>query len=301
MRRYSLLLFCLSWAASAWAQPGTVRTLADDLPFSTGGLAWHPERGLYAADIGPAPAREGTTVYHISAQGQPTAFATGFLGASGNAFDAAGTLYQASLRRHMVSKIAPDGTVSVFADQTQGVIAPVGLAFDAAGNLYVANCGTNAIQRLTPAGASTVYAASPLFACPNGLTFDEAGQLYVANFQDGNVLRVDTSGNVDVLATLPGDNNGHLLYAHGRLYVVARGAHQLYTVSRAGEVALLAGTGERGNRDGAFAHAQFSFPNDLVLDHTGRYLYVNEVAPTTGTTNHPVRLRILDLHPSDDE
>ena len=79
---------------------------------------------------------------------------------------------------------------------------------------------------------------SPLLACPNGITIDEAGVFYVANFANGNVIRVSPSGEAELLATIPGGNNGHLVYHDGRLYVVARREAAIGMLPVDGEVRL---------------------------------------------------------------
>jgi DNA-binding beta-propeller fold protein YncE len=157
----------------------------------------------------------------------------------------------------------------------------VGIAIDEEGMLFVANCGSNAIVEVTPDGESTVFATDPLLSCPNGIVLDEEHNLYVACFNNGDVIKISWAGEVTRLATLPGKNNGHLVYREGLLYVVARGAHQIYKVSLEGEVELLAGSGKRGRDDGPALEATFSFPNDLAFSPDGKTLYVNENGSTT--------------------
>ncbi len=268
-----------------------VGTLAE-LPAATGGIEIDAQGNVYVGDMGPAPDRTGTTVYKITPQGEVGVFATGFLGASGNALDAKGNFFQSNLRRHSISKVTPSGEIRTF---VEGVIAPVGIAIDEEDNLYVANCGNNTIQKVTATGESSLYAASELFNCPNGITLGPKGDVYVANFRDGRVLKVLPDGSVSIVADVPGGSNGHIIYGNGTFYVAARSAHQIYTMSPSGTLALLAGTGERGHQDGAAFEATFSLPNDLVLGPSGKVLYLNEVAPTTGTDNHPSIVRMIFL------
>ena len=281
-------------AEASYQPPRGIRvgTLAE-VPSATGGVEVDAEGNVYMGDMGPAPDRTGTTVYKITPQGEVSTFATGFLGASGNAFDSKGNFFQSNLRRHSVSKVSPSGEVSTF---VEGVIAPVGIAIDDEDNLYVANCGGGSIQKVTAAGESSIYAASELFKCANGITLGPDGNVYVANFRDGHVLKVMPDGSVSIFADVPGGSNGHIIYGNGTFYVVARSAHQIYTLSLSGALELLAGSGARGHQDGAALEATFSLPNDLVLGPSDNVLYLNEVAPTTGTDNHPsvVRMILLD-------
>jgi sugar lactone lactonase YvrE len=273
----------------------TVHTLVTAFPSATGGLAVDAEGLLYAADIGPAPQRNGSTIYRITPEGEVEVWISGegLSGASGNTFGPDGNLYQSSLNANAIHRITPDGSVStVTAD---GILGPVGIASAPDGSLLVANCRGGSIQRVGPEGTSELYAQSSLFACPNGITTDDDGVVYVANFSNMDILRVTPVGEVAVLATLPGGNNGHILYQDGRLIAVSRGGHRIYSLTLDGDVEVLAGTGERGHRDGPALQATFSLPNDVVASTDGRRLYVNEVVPVSGSANHPSRVRVIEL------
>ena len=103
------------------------------------------------------------------------------------------------------------------------------------------------------------------------------------------------------LATLPGGNNGHLIYLRGKLYVVAREAHRIYSVTLAGEFSVVAGSGSRGNSDGAALDASFCFPNDIAASADGRTLYINEVADCSeddGTRLAPSLIRRISPAPA---
>jgi len=82
------------------------------------------------------------------------------------------------------------------------------------------------------------------------------------------------------------------------MYVVARSAHQLYTVNMTnGEVLLFAGNGNRGNENGALSEATFSFPNDLSFSPDGSKIYINDVDPNAGASSNisPVVIRVIEL------
>lgn len=273
----------------------TTWTLVTELPSATGGLAVDAEGNIYAANIGLAPARNGSEVYRITPEGEYQLWVEGqgLSGASGNTFDAEGNLLQSSLRANTIHRITPDGTVTEFT--REGINSPVGIAAAPDGSIYVANCGSNSIQRVTPAGESERFAASPLLACPNGITLDEAGNLYVANFMNGDVVKITPAGEAALFVEVPGHNNGHILFHDGLLYVVSRGGHQIFTLTLEGDLTLLAGTGERGHADGLATEARFSLPNDIVVSPDGRRLYVNEALPTSGSANLPSVIRVIEL------
>lgn len=259
-----------------------VETLPIELDGGTGGVSVDRNGNVYVADFGAKlddRASMGRKVFRISPAGTATVFARGFEGASGNELDSNGYLYQSNIRGNFIIRIAPDGTHDVFV--REGIVAPVGIAIGENDVLFVANCGNDSIRRVTPDGASHPFAESDLLKCPNGIALDDAANLYVANFDNGDVVKITPRGAVSRLATLPGNNNGHLTHHDGGLYVVARGDHRIYRVSLEGEVTPFAGTGIRGRRDGPADEAQFSYPNDIAIDPEGQAFYVNELASTT--------------------
>ena len=262
----------------------TVETLSGELPGGSGGISVRPDGTILVSDFGEqlsGGGAPGTRVFAVDPSGESRVFADGFQGASGSELGPDGVLYQSNIAGGFISKVYPDGRNERWV--SEGLQAPVGIVMDGAGDLVIANCGSNSLQRIDPTGMSERFMESPLLACPNGITIDEAGVFYVANFANGNVIRVSPSGEAELLATIPGGNNGHLVYHDGRLYVVARSAHQIYTVDLDGTVEWLAGSGTQGLDDGPAAEATFSYPNDIGVSPDGRFLYVNDVAALTST------------------
>ena len=170
---------------------------------------------------------------------------------------------------------------------------PVGVVIADDGTFYVANCRSNSVAEITPDGEVSLIAIGAEFSCSNGITLDDDGNIYVANFNNGDIVRVTPDGEKSILATLPGNNLGHIFYHEGLLYTVARGAHQIYAVTLDGEVTLIAGTGERGNADGSALNATFSLPNDLIFSPDGSELYINEGDALTTGRNHPAFVRAI--------
>ena len=186
-----------------------VRTLVGPLAGGTGGMETDAAGNIYAADFGVSlDGPPGTVVYKITPAGEASVWANGLVGASGNAFDSQGNLLQSNISAGRVSKIDPAGQVTTFATGLNG--GPVGIAVAPGDTLYVVNCGQNQIHRVDPDGLATVWTQSSLFNCPNGITLADDGNFYVANFGNGDVLRVTPSGVTTRLATLPGNNNGHI-------------------------------------------------------------------------------------------
>jgi DNA-binding beta-propeller fold protein YncE len=187
-------------------------------------------------------------------------------------------LYQSNIISKEITRIAPDGAKTTIT--TDSLFSPVGVTVNDDNSLIVCNCGNNTLRKVNPDGTSSLYAKSELLKCPNGITMDDDGHYYVSNFYDSSVVKVTPAGDVSVLAKIPGNNNGHINYRDGYLYVVARAAHQIYRVSLTGKVELFAGSGKRGRTDGDRLKASFNFPNDLDFSPDGKFLYVNEEADT---------------------
>lgn len=291
---FGAVLFCLCFAPASLAQQ--VSTLAT-VDAGSGGITVAPNGDVYTSDFGPVLGRSpepGTKIFKISPAGEATLFADGLNGASGSEWGADGAFYQSNIRGNVVSRIR-NGKVETFA--TEGFQSPVGIVQKSDGSFLVANCGSASIQRVLPDGSTERFVQSSLLACPNGITLDGDGNAYVANFMNGNVVKITANGEASVLAEIPGNNNGHLYFRDGVLWVVARSAHQIYRVTLDGEVELIAGSGAKGGADGPAAEASFCFPNDLGFSPDGRYLYVNEVADETsnGQKLGPTRVRRIDL------
>lgn len=280
-----------------------VETYVDQLPGGAGGMSIRPDGHLFVADFGAllgGPPPGGTQVFQIRPDGSWTVFANGLQGASGNEIDKDGNLFQSNIRGHFIAKIAPNGQWTEFVHD--GIKSPVGIVIDPDGNLFVSNCGADNIQKVTTNGESSLVASESLLSCPNGITIDENRNLYVSNFNNGDVLKITPDAVVSRLATLPGDNNGHLTYHAGYLYVIDRGSHSVYRISLDGKVELFAGTGQRGHHNGRALQATFSYPNDIVVGEDGSF-YVNENGPTTGphTVLAPMMVRRIRPVPEANE
>ena len=252
-----------------------------ELPIGTGGLIVDAEGNIYCADFGRSlSGPPGTRLYKITPEGVASVFATGFVGASGNTIGPDGHIYQSNISGGTISRVTPEGNVSSFAT---GLSGPVGLIFDREGFLYSANCSDNTIKRIDSEGNVTVFASGTMFSCPNGITIDNSGNLYVANFSNDNVIKITPEGETSVFASQPGNNNGHITFFNNRLYVVARAAHQIYEFDLQGNGRPIVGSGNRGHRDGAALQGRLSLPNDLGFSPDGRFLYINDSKPLTGT------------------
>ncbi|MEM7477517.1 MAG: FG-GAP-like repeat-containing protein [Planctomycetota bacterium] len=277
---------------------GKVSTVLDDIEAGTGGLNIDSEGRLYTADFGwrlDGSGKGGNRLYRVTPEGKSELFHDKLRGGSGNTFDANGNLYQSSIGGNFISKVTPDGRAEVFCKT--GLQAPVGLAFNSKGTLFACNCGNNTIQQIAIDGTSKPFCTSPLLKTPNGIAVGPDDMMYVCNFGNGLVVQIDLEGNATKLATLPGGNNGHLIYHRGYLYILARMDCRVYEIDLAGRVTVFAGNGKRGKQNGAPLESSFSLPNSLIISPDEKYLYVNETSPISGDHRilGPTRIRRIEL------
>lgn len=192
------------------------------------------------------------TVSEIAPDGTVSTFATTREGPSDLAVGPDGALYVTHYGDPFgfgdgdsVSRIAPDGTTTIYAEG--GTLrAPVGLAFDDAGHLFVANIGDGRITRIAPDGTMSLFATVPPLGAPTGLTL------------------------------------GHLVWGNGELYATYLDGHQVLAFDAQGTQRVVAGTGTAGRDDGPVAEATFDRPNGIALSVTGDTLFVSEyVGPNT--------------------
>ena len=182
--------------------------------------------------------------------------------------------------------------------------SPNGLAVDALGTVYVADGYNNRIRKVAPDGQVTTVAggagngggghidgigASAQFNNPYGIDFAPDGRLVVADWVNHSIRIVDpTTGSVTTLAGGKGegwkDGKGPLgakfsapaaikVDAKGFAYVSDYANQRIRRVAPDGTVTTIAGTGVKGNGNGAGTKASFVNPVGLALDAQGR-LYV---------------------------
>lgn len=294
------ILFSQCNSNKSSSESSEVITLVEHIYAGTGGVTVGNDGTIYVSDFGPWLSglnnlNPRNRIYKVSPEGKVQEWVRGIYGASGSKIDSEGNFYQSNVQRGYVSKISPQGKL----DTTfiTGLTSPVGIQMDEEGSLYVNNCGGHKIVKVFSDGTKSDFCTDSLLNCPNGLTKDDLGNFYASNFYDGNLIKITAEGEASLLASIPGNNNGHVLYNNNYLYVVARANHQLYKVSLTGEVNLWAGNGTRGRENSTRLNSSFSFPNDIDVSPDGRFMYVNEISDTisdhrllTPTTLRRVRM-----------
>ena len=294
-----LLLVVMALGASAYAGEGENADFVDrvgtlkldrelDARGNLGGVTIDRLGFLYVANFRDA-------VWRISPEGEVTELTRSLYGASGNAIDRRGDLFQANFFANTISRIARTGEVSLFVDD--GLEGPVGLAFDSAGMLYVCNCQGNNLSRVTPDGKVEPFAQSDLFACPNGIVVGDDDHFYVTNFNNLDIVRVSAEGQAERFVTVPGGaGNAHIASAKGFLYVTKIIANRVVKISGEGEITPLAGTGLPGHDDGPALAATFFRPNGIAVSPLGDRLFFNTmVGEYNQSASSRLTVRTIDL------
>ena len=171
-------------------------------------------------------------------------------------------IYVTDSFRHVIYKIQPSGTYSVFAgtygssgaaDGTQTGAAPNsssgsgtrfngirGIIIDSSDNLYVSDTGNNTIRKITSAGVVTTIAGtarrsvdgdgtSARFVNPGMLSIDlSTGDLLVPG-SDNNVRKVTTAGDVYAVSTLFNYNVGSPPVQAVCAYITSAGVSSIIT------------------------------------------------------------------------
>jgi hypothetical protein len=139
---------------------------------------------------------------------------------------------------HVIRKLYPNGTVSVFVGSLKipgfadgvGNSArfryPLGMAKDSSGFFYVTEWGNNAIRKISPTGNVTTLAGGTAgfvngvgrearFLRPHGIFADNSSELYVADTENSAIRKIHRNGTVVTILGLngPGYVDGPLTQA----------------------------------------------------------------------------------------
>jgi ABC-type branched-subunit amino acid transport system substrate-binding protein len=194
-----------------------------------------------------------------------------------------------------------------------------GVAVDSQRNVYVAEFFGHRVRRITPEGmVSTLagtgvpgYADGPgltaQFSGPASLDVDEWGNIYVADASNHRIRVIGPDGTVSTLAGVgeAGYRDGLAAQAQfnyptgavvdgaGVVYVADMANDRIRAISPEGMVTTLAGSGERGFKDGPPDQAQFDGPFRLRVDADGN-VYVVDASLGQMRGNHAIRRIALD-------
>ncbi|AWI08023.1 InlB B-repeat-containing protein [Ereboglobus luteus] len=230
------------------------------------------------------------------------------------ALDDDGNLYVADSFRHVIYKVAPDLTATLFAGAVRKAAltdssgtdarfnAPVALAFDTTGDLLVADSGNGAVRKITPEGEVNTVATG--LASPGGIATTAGGNVLIADTDAHVIYEIDSHGELSTHAGLAGApgfadatgdsarfRNPTQLHVDDNddIFIADTGNHIIRTAAEDGSIITWAGyPGASGTANGNPAtSARFDQPRGMASDTLGS-LYVAD------TGNSTIR-RITDL------
>jgi sugar lactone lactonase YvrE len=218
--------------------------------------------------------------------------------------DSQGNFFVTEHEGHQISKILPNGTVTVFAGNgTEGFQngsgssarfnRPEGICIDANDNLYVADSYNHCIRKITPSGVVSTFAGDPTnsglangsattarFRYPIGIKIDVSGNLYVSDYLNHQVRKINSSGTVSTFAGSTGGNNdgtgsnaqfnypAGLFLNSGSIFITE--ARRIRTINSSAQVTTYAGDDSTSNFiDGGLLSATFSNPEGGCFDTDG--------------------------------
>jgi DNA-binding beta-propeller fold protein YncE len=182
---------------------------------------------------------------------------------------------------------------------------PTGVAVDGDGNLIVADCDNHRIRKITPQGHVSALAGTgeggyregegtvAQFNKPYGVAVNGDGNNIVSDLKNHRIRKITSRGLVSTLAGTGEmghrDGGGAIAQSSlwdGRVYhptglavdgdgnviVADKDNHRIRRITPQGQVSTLAGTGEKGHRDGEGTIAQFNTPKGIVVDGDGNVI-----------------------------
>ena len=249
----------------------------------------------------------GTNKIVVNAQntGGPAGLLLSIKDNNGNYVYTTGSSWKFQRTSGSITTVAGTGTVGGGGDGGAATSAqlnyPTGVAVDTYGIVYIADSGNNKIRMVTSTGIITTLAGTGSLGSsgdggaatsaklngPNGVLVGTSGNVYIADSGNNKIRMVTSTGTISTfagtgIAGSSGDGgaatsaklngpNGVSVDISGNMYIVDYGNHKIRTVTSAGIIITLTGTGARGSSgDGGTAtSAQLNFPQGIALDQSG--------------------------------
>jgi sugar lactone lactonase YvrE len=171
----------------------------------------------------------------ISSVASVTTLSSSFSGhPMGVSIDLSGVAYVAEQHAHVIRKVTPSGTTTVFLGS--GV-----------------------------SGSANGVGVSATFSNPSGISIDSGGNLFIADLSNGLVRRATPSGAVSTVASGFSAHEGVAVANNGVVYVADSGNQRIKAITN-GSVSIVAGSGLAGSSDGFGTSASFNGPYGITVD-----------------------------------
>lgn len=234
--------------------------------------------------------------------------------------DKNGNVYVADRLNNKIRKISPEGNVTTIAGNgTVGSVdgpglsasfnEPWGITCDTLGNLYVADTKNYKIRMIDANGVVSTIAGTGVFGTTNGpvntarfgfpagITVTRDGQsIFVTDYNTHTIRKIQSgqvttiAGTVFVSGSSDGSGSAATFYhpygiemtANGNLLIADEWNCKIRSMTQAGVVTTIAGSGITGTLDGSALTAQFNYPADITTDTLGNIFVADAL-------NHTIR------------
>jgi hypothetical protein len=203
------------------------------------------EGNIYVTFSGSRGQKVPVSIFKIDTNYKVTPFLSELMNATSIAFDRAGQMYVSSRMHGTVHRVAPNGTMSVYAE---GMGVATGIAFDRAGNLYVGD-RSGTIFKIAPDRQIFVFATLEPSVSAYHLAFGPQGDLFVTGPTTSSfdcVYKIDAQGSVSTFFRGLGRPQGMAFDMESNLYVAASlaGKRGIVRITPAGQASVeVAGAG----------------------------------------------------------
>ena len=179
---------------------------------------------------------------------------------------------------------------------------PQGIAVDSLGNVYIADARSHEVEKVTPAGILSIFAGTGVAGTPTpgpatssklnypqGIAVDSLGNVYIADLSNSEVYKVTPTGTLSIFAgtgsigpavagpatsSQLGGPSGLAVDSLGNVYISDSDYSEVYKVTPAGILSIIAGTGTYGApTPGSATSSELGSLPGLAVDNSGN-LYV---------------------------